>query len=324
MTVWIIFFALITIFLALDLGVFHKKNTVVSMKDSLIWTSVWVTLALLFGIAVYFIYENQLFGLNTHGSSGWDAITKYYTGYVLEESLSLDNIFVIAMIFKFFKIRPEFQHRVLFWGIIGAVFFRLVMILLGQAFIEKFEWAMYVFGGILIWSAIKMMKEEDEDSDFKESLGVRLLSKIYPIDWSIQNGHFLEKVNGKTVATPLLAALVVVEFTDILFAVDSIPAIFSITDDSFIIFSSNIFAILGLRSLYFFLSGMLDKFKYIKVALVFVLLFVGCKMIFHHQLTILREHSWISLVVILTALISGVIASIIANRKVEKKEQENQ
>ena len=239
---------------------------------------------------------------------------------MLEESLSLDNIFVIAMIFKFFKIKPEFQHRVLFWGIIGAVFFRLIMILLGQAFIEKFSWSMYVFGGILIWSAIKMMKDEDEESDFKQSIGVRLLSKIYPIDWSIQNGHFLEKVNGKSVATPLFATLIVVEFTDILFAVDSIPAIFSITKDSFIIFSSNIFAILGLRSLYFFLSGMLDKFKYIKIALVFVLLFVGCKMIFHSYLEILRDHPWISLVVILTALISGVIASIVANRKAERIE----
>ena len=193
------------------------------------------------------------------------------------------------------------------------------MILLGQAFIEKFEWSMYVFGGILIWFALKMMKDEDEESDFKQSMGVKLLSKIYPIDWSIQNGHFLEKVNGKSVATPLLAALIVVEFTDILFAVDSIPAIFSITDDSFIIFSSNIFAILGLRSLYFFLSGMLDKFKYIKIALVFVLFFVGIKMIFHHQLVFLKEHSWVSLVVILGALMCGVIASIIANKKEEKK-----
>lgn len=320
MLVWIIFFAIISIFLALDLGVFHKKNAVVTMKDSIMWTSIWVTIALLFGIAIYFIYENQLFGLNTHGATGLDAMTKYYTGYVLEESLSLDNIFVIAMIFKFFKIKPEFQHRILFWGIIGAVFFRLIMILLGQAFIEKFEWSMYVFGGILIWSALKMMKDEDEESDFKQSMGVKLLSKIYPIDWSIQNGHFLEKVNGKSVATPLLAALIVVEFTDILFAVDSIPAIFSITDDSFLIFSSNIFAILGLRSLYFFLSGMLDKFKYIKVALVFVLLFVGVKMIFHHQLVFLKEHSWVSLIVILGALICGVIASIIANKRADKKE----
>lgn len=319
MTVWIIFFCFITLFLALDLGVFHKKNSVVTMKDSLIWTSVWVTLALLFGIAIYYIYEYQMFGLNVHGMRGAEAMTKYYTGYVLEESLSLDNIFVIAMIFKFFKIRPEFQHRVLFWGIIGAVFFRLVMILLGQAFITQFSWSMYLFGAILIWSAIKMLKDEDEESDFKDSLGVRLLGKIYPIDWSIQNGNFLDRVNGKKVATPLLATLIVVEFTDILFAVDSIPAIFSITDDSFIIFSSNIFAILGLRSLYFFLSGMLDKFKYIKYALVFVLLFVGLKMIFHHQLTILRDHSWISLVVILGALITGVVVSIIANKKAEAK-----
>lgn len=318
MLVWILFFVIITIFLALDLGVFHKKDAVVTMKDSLIWTSIWVTIALLFGIGIYFIYENQLFGLNTHGSSGLDAMTKYYTGYVLEESLSLDNIFVIAMIFKYFKIKPEFQHRILFWGIIGAVVFRLVMILLGHAFIEQFEWAMYVFGGILIWSALKMMKDEDETSDFKQSIGVKLLSKIYPIDWTIQNGHFLEKVNGKNVATPLFAALIVVEFTDILFAVDSIPAIFSITDDSFLIFSSNIFAILGLRSLYFFLSGMLDKFKYIKFALVFVLLFVGLKMIFNKQLVFLKEHSWVSLVVILGALITGVIVSIIANKKAER------
>lgn len=305
--------------MALDLGVFHKKNAVVTIKESLIWTAIWVSVALLFGIAIYFIYENQLFNLNTHGINGIDAMMEYYTGYVLEESLSIDNIFVIAMVFKFFKIKPEFQHRVLFWGIIGAVFFRLTMILLGQAFIEKFSWSMYVFGGILIWSAIKMMKNEDENSDFKNTLGVRLLSKIYPIDWTIQNGHFLEKVNGKTVATSLFATLLVIEFTDILFAVDSIPAIFSITTDPFIIFSSNIFAILGLRSLYFFLSGMLDKFKYIKASLVFVLLFVGLKMIFHDYLSILSEHSWISLVIIVSALAFGVFASIIANRRVEKK-----
>jgi len=315
MIIWLSFFALISLFLALDLGVFHKKNTVVSMKESLIWTSIWVSMSLLFGIVVYCIYEYHWLDLNTHGLSGSKALVQYYTGYVLEESLSLDNIFVIAMIFQFFKIRPEFQHRVLFWGIIGAVFFRLTMILLGQAFISRFEWAMYVFGAILIWSAIQMLKKQDESSDFKQNLGVRLLGKIYPIDWSVQSGHFLKKINGKSVATPLLATLVVIEFTDILFAVDSIPAIFGVTNDSFIIFSSNIFAILGLRSLYFFLSNMLDKFKYIKVALVFVLLFIGLKMIFHHQLPILKEQSWISLLVILVALLVAVLASIISNRR---------
>lgn len=319
--IWILFFAVIAILLALDLGVFHKKDEVVSMKNSLIWTSVWVGVALLFGIAIYWIYENDLFDLNKHGISGSKALMQYYTGYVIEESLSLDNIFVIAMIFKFFKIENQFQHRILFWGIIGAVFFRLGMIVLGAAFVEKFDWAMYVFGGILIISALKMIKENDGDSeDFKKSLGVRLLSKIYPIDWSIRNGKYLTKVNGKTVATSLLAALVVVEFSDILFAIDSIPAIFSVTKEPFIVFTSNIFAILGLRNLYFFLSNMLDKFHYMKYALIGVLLFVGLKMIFHDYLHILVEKTWISLVIILGLLAGGVIVSLISNRHEAKSE----
>ena len=319
--IWILFFAVIAILLALDLGVFHKKDEVVSMKNSLIWTSVWVGVALLFGIAIYWIYENDLFDLNKHNISGSKALMQYYTGYVIEESLSLDNIFVIAMIFKFFKIENQFQHRILFWGIIGAVFFRLGMIVLGAAFVEKFDWAMYVFGGILIFSALKMIKENDGDSeDFKKSLGVRLLSKIYPIDWSIRNGKYLAKVNGKTVATSLLAALVVVEFSDILFAIDSIPAIFSVTKEPFIVFTSNIFAILGLRNLYFFLSNMLDKFHYMKYALIGVLLFVGLKMIFHDYLHILVEKTWISLVIILGLLASGVIVSLVSNRNEVKSE----
>lgn len=319
--IWILFFAVIAILLALDLGVFHKKDEVVSMKNSLIWTSVWVGVALLFGIAIYWIYENDLFDLNKHNISGSKALMQYYTGYVIEESLSLDNIFVIAMIFKFFKIENQFQHRILFWGIIGAVFFRLGMIVLGAAFVEKFDWAMYVFGGILIFSALKMIKENDGDSeDFKKSLGVRLLSKIYPIDWSIKNGKYLAKVNGKTVATSLLAALVVVEFSDILFAIDSIPAIFSVTKEPFIVFTSNIFAILGLRNLYFFLSNMLDKFHYMKYALIGVLLFVGLKMIFHDYLHILVEKTWISLVIILGLLASGVIVSLVSNRNEVKSE----
>jgi tellurite resistance protein TerC len=189
------------------------------------------------------------------------------------------------------------------------------MIVLGAAFVARFDWAMYVFGGILIFSAIKMLKESDESEDFKQSLGVRLLGKIYPIDWSINSGKYLERVNGKIVATSLFAALVVVEFSDILFAIDSIPAIFSVTKEPFIVFTSNIFAILGLRNLYFFLANMLDKFKYMKFALVFVLLFVGVKMIFHHYLEFLNENTWISLVVILGSLILGVLVSMLPNRK---------
>lgn len=317
--VWILFFAIIAILLALDLGVFHKKNETVSMKNSLIWTGIWVSLALLFGIAIYWIYENDLFELNKHGISGSRALMEYYTGYVIEESLSLDNIFVIAMIFKFFKVPSMFQHRILFWGIIGAVFFRLGMIVLGAAFIEKFDWAMYIFGGILIFSAFKMMRDSEESEDFQKSLGVRVLSKIIRIDWSINSGKYLERVNGKLVATSLLATLVVVEFSDILFAVDSIPAIFSVTKEPFIVFSSNIFAILGLRNLYFFLANMLDKFKYMKFSLIFVLLFVGIKMIFHDYLEILTEKTWISLVIIVGLLTMGVLASVMSNKKDEAK-----
>lgn len=316
--IWIIFFAIIAILLALDLGVFHKSNEAVSMKNSLIWTGIWVSLALLFGIAIYWIYENDLFEINKHGISGSRALMEYYTGYVIEESLSLDNIFVIAMIFKFFKVKNEFQHRILFWGIIGAVFFRLGMIVLGAAFVEKFDWAMYIFGGILVFSAFKMMRDSEESENFQKSLGVRLLSKIIPIDWSIQSGKYIERVNGKLVATSLLATLVVVEFSDVLFAVDSIPAIFSVTKEPFIVFSSNIFAILGLRNLYFFLANMLDKFKYMKFSLIFVLLFVGIKMIFHDYLEILTEKTWISLVIILGLLAMGVAASIMSNKKEEK------
>jgi len=314
---WVIFFIIIAILLALDLGVFHKSDEPVSMKDSLKWTAIWIGIALVFGGAIYWIYEYDLFGLDKHGLTGKKALVEYYTGYVIEESLSLDNIFVIAMIFKYFKIPPMYQHRILFWGIIGAVFFRLIMIVLGAAFVEKFDWAMYVFGGILVLSALKMLKKEDDNEDFKKSLGVRLLSKVYRIDWTIMNGKYIDVVNGKKVATSLFATLIVVEFSDILFAIDSIPAIFSVTKEPFIVFTSNIFAILGLRNLYFFLSNMIDKFKYVKFALIAVLLFVGLKMIFHHQLPILSEQTWISLVIILGLLTLGVIASLIITEKEE-------
>lgn len=313
--IWILFFILIFGLLALDLGVFHKEDKKVSMKESLAWTAVWVGLALLFGFAIYWIYDNNIMGINKHNIDPSRAMIDYYTGYVIEESLSLDNIFVIAMIFKFFQIELKYQHKILFWGIIGAVFFRLLMIALGAAFVNSFSWATYIFGGILLISAFKMIKEGEEQENFQDSFGVRILSKIYPIDWNIKNGHYFAKVNGKVVATPLLATLVVVEFSDILFAVDSIPAIFSITTDPFIVFTSNIFAILGLRNLYFFLANMLDKFKYMKYSLIFVLMFVGFKMIFHHFFKDLP--AWASLTIILTALALGIFASLTSNKNKE-------
>jgi tellurite resistance protein TerC len=305
--VYVVFILIIFGLLALDLGVFHKADKKVSMKESLAWTAVWVTLALAFGGVLYVLYDENIWGLNPlYDVPAHQAMIEYYTGYLIEESLSLDNIFVIAMIFTYFKIEQKYQHKILFWGILGAVFFRLVMILLGTAFVETFEWATYIFGGILIFSALKMLKGGEEDTDFKESFGVRLLSKIYPIDWSVQNGNYFIKKNGKRFATALFAALIVVEFSDILFAVDSIPAIFSITKDPFIVFTSNIFAILGLRNLYFFLSSMMDKFQYIKYSLVAVLLFVGIKMMLVHFYHISPV---VSLLVIVGSLLAGIFYS---------------
>ncbi len=305
--VWILFLLIVFGLLALDLGVFHKADKKVEMKESLAWTAVWVCLALIFGGVIFYLYDVNAFELNTTGISGKQAMLEYYTGYIIEESLSMDNIFVIAMIFSFFKIEQKFQHKVLFWGILGAVFFRLSMILLGTEFVDRFEWSMYIFGGILIYSAYKMFKEEEGDEDFQQSIGVRLLSKIYPIDWEIQNGKYFIKRDGMKIATGLFATLIVVEFTDVLFAVDSIPAIFSVTKDPFIVFTSNIFAILGLRNLYFFLSSMMDKFQYVKYSLIVILLFVGVKMILHTWIDISIV---ISLVVILLSLTLGVLYSL--------------
>lgn len=317
--IWVLFFVIIAGFLALDLGVFHRENERVSMKQSILWTGVWVLAASLFGIAIYWIYEYNWFDVNLHGINGSKALVQYFTGYVIEESLSLDNIFVIAIIFRFFQIEQRFQHRILFWGIIGAVFFRLIMILLGSAFVEHASWAMYVFGGILLISAYKMIREDDEVENFKNSLPIRILNRIYPIDWTVKDGTYLTQKKGRTYATTLLAALVVVEFSDILFAVDSIPAIFSVTREPFIVFTSNIFAILGLRNLYFFLANMMDKFRYMKYSLIFVLMFVGFKMIFHRYLEVLTENTWIPLVIILGALLLGILASLTTDSKKTKK-----
>lgn len=309
--VWVIFITLIFGLLALDLGIFHKKAEKVSIKESIAWTIVWVTLALSFGGMIYYLYDEQLFGLNPHNRPPAKAMFEFYTGYFIEESLSLDNIFVIALIFSYFRIEGRFQHKILFWGIIGAVFFRLVMIVLGTAFVEHFEWATYIFGAILIFSAIKMLRSDEEETDFQQSLGVRLLSKIYPIDWENRSGKYFIKKNGKRYATALFASLVVVEFSDILFAVDSIPAIFSVTKDPFIVFTSNIFAILGLRNLFFFLSGMMDKFQYIKFSLVSILLFVGLKMIFAKWIEIPPVAS---LGIILVCLATGIIYSLMKSK----------
>jgi len=309
---WILFLVLIAGFLTLDLGVFHKTNQVITLKESLLWTLVWVILALLFGAVIYFVYSENFFKIDSENISPLDVTLKYYTGFVIEKSLSLDNIFVIAMIFAYFKIPPKNQHRILFWGIIGAVIFRGIMIFLGAAIIERFSWSTYIFGGILFYSAIKMLTESHANVDYSKNTALRLLSKVYPISWELTGNKYFIIKNGKHTATILFASLVVIEFSDVVFAVDSIPAIFAVTTDPFIVFTSNIFAILGLRNLYFFLANMMDKFRYMKYSLVFVLAYVGVKMILvnHYKIP-----SLLSLIVIIGFLLIGILASLWAGKK---------
>ncbi|MCF8245782.1 MAG: TerC family protein [Saprospiraceae bacterium] len=312
MLVWIGFISLIGVFLALDLGVFNKDPHKISTKEALRWTALWVSMSLLFSIFIYYAYENNWFGIGkTIGlhSTGWDAAITYLTGYIVEQSLSLDNVFVIAVIFSYFHIPMKYQHRVLFWGIIGALFFRGLMIGAGAILVQQFDWIMYLFGLILLWTAYKMLKSDDEQIHPENNPVVLQLRKILPVTKSIRREHFFVKWKGRTIAmTPLFVALVVVETTDIMFAFDSIPAIFSITKDPFIVFTSNIFAILGLRSLYFVLASMLDKFQYVKYSLVIILTFVGIKMLVFHPLHIVLPE-WVSLAFIVLVLGSGIFFS---------------
>lgn len=306
MWVWTVFIACILVFLALDLGVFNKENHVIKTKEASIWTAIWVTVALSFSGVIYWLFSSGLVD-NPTGLSPNNAVLKYITGYLIELSLSVDNVFVIAVIFSSFKIPPIYQHRVLFWGILGAIVFRALMILFGVALITRFEWVIYVFGVFLLYTAFKMLKGEDEEFDPKKSFVFRQLKKIYPITGTIQGDEFFVKRMGIKAATPLFVALIVIELTDILFALDSIPAILAITADPFLVFSSNILAIMGLRSMYFLISRMLAKFRFINYSLVIILAFVGLKMLLSHQIHL---PEWVSLTVISVALIGGIIASL--------------
>jgi tellurite resistance protein TerC len=311
MIVWILFLAMIAGFLALDLGVFNKKAHIISYKEATKWTIVWSTLGLLFSIVIYFIYANRWIDTIPVGASPTDAAIKYITGYLIELSLSIDNIFVIAVVFKSFRIPQKYQHRVLFWGILGALVFRGLMIAFGVILINKFSWTTYIFGAFLVYTALKMAfeKEEDHSEDFdpKKSFAYRQLRRFMPITSHLDGEKFFILKRGMRIATPLLLALIVIEFTDILFALDSIPAILSITTDPFLVFTSNIFAIMGLRSMYFFIANMLDSFHYLKYSLVVILLYVGIKLILEHHFHL---PIWLSLSVIFVSLLGGIVASI--------------
>lgn len=314
MIVWILFISAVIIFLAIDLGVFNREAHVISNKEAATWTGIWVSLALLFSLVIYWIYKNGYIE-NADQLPPTEAMIKYITGYLIELSLSVDNIFVIAVIFTSFGIPQKYQHRVLFWGILGAIVFRALMILFGVLLIERFSWMIYVFGGFLIFTAIKMLVKKDQEFNPKTSFVYRNMRKFIPITSTLEGEKFIVKRKHITAFTPLFVVLVIIEFTDILFALDSIPAILAITSDPFLVFSSNIMAILGLRSMYFFLANMLGKFSYLEYSLVIILTFVGLKLMFSHYIHL---PEWVSLTVIGVSLLGGIVASLIFQKKEEQ------
>ena len=347
--------------LALDLGVFHRKAHVVRVKEALGWSAIWISLGLLFTVFIYYGYEHHWFGLGTtvdamtapvtgsdgaaYYNDGGSAAIKYLTGFVVEKSLAVDNIFVIAMVFGFLGVPAMYQHRVLFWGIVGALIMRGLMIAIGAVLIVKFSWIIYVFGGFLILTGAKMLLVSSEGGDFESNWIVRAARRMIPVTERYHGGRFVVRAGslashaaatpgaavevdrvvdrakrGALLITPLFLALMLVEFTDVIFAVDSIPAIFAITTDPFIVFTSNVFAILGLRSLYFALAGMIDRFRYLKVSLSVVLIIIGVKMMIHTYLKAwLGDHANFYMLGVIAVIIgTGVVASLATSRRSAK------
>jgi tellurite resistance protein TerC len=280
--------------LSIDLGVFHRKAHVVSMKEALSWTAAWITLALVFNLGVWHYLGEQ-------------KALEFITGYVIEYSLSVDNMFVFALLFSYFSVPALYQHKVLFWGILGALVMRAIMIFVGSALIANFTWIIYVFGAFLVFTGIRMIVKMEEEIHPERNPVVRLFKRWMPVTSDYRADRFFVRENGILMATPMFVVLLLVEFTDLIFAVDSIPAIFAVTEDPFIVYTSNVFAILGLRSLYFALSGVMDKFHYLKIGLGVVLAFVGVKMLLGHSPW--KIDTLVSLGVIVTVLATSVLAS---------------
>jgi tellurite resistance protein TerC len=345
---WAGFIACVLLLLTLDLGVFHRRAHVDSMKEALAWSAIWIALGLSFAVFVFYGYQGQWLGLGVGVDAadglvndGPTATQKYLTGYIVEKSLSVDNIFVIALMFSFFAVPAIYQRRVLFWGILGALVMRGIMIAIGTTLVARFHWVLYVFGVFLILTAIKMLALKTEHKDPDQNAVVRLVRRRFPVTARFHGEHFFVRagtrasheseqpgmpavpdpmveraVPGTVLLTPLALALAVIESTDVIFAVDSIPAIFAITADPFLVFTSNVCAILGLRSLYFVLAGMMDKFRYLKVSLALVLLLVGVKMLVASRLkALMGEHfDFYLLATVLLILVVGVAASLVADR----------
>jgi tellurite resistance protein TerC len=293
---WVGFNLFVLAMLALDLGVFHRDSHTVGFKEAVGWTVGWVSLALLFNLGVW------------HYAGSQKAV-EFLTGYLIEYSLSADNVFVFALLFSYFAVPPQYQHKVLFWGVLGALVMRLAMITIGTVLITKFSWIIYVFGAFLVLTGIKMVVKRDEAIHPERNPVVRWFKRLMPVTADYRGDRFFVMEAGRRAATPLFVVLLLVEFTDLVFAVDSIPAIFAVTRDPFIVYTSNAFAILGLRSLYFALAGVMNKFHYLKVGLGVILVFVGVKMLLSH--TAWKIDTLVSLGVVVAVLAASIVWSIL-------------
>ena len=316
---WVWFVGAVLVFLALDLGVFHRKAHAVGFREALMWTAIWFAMAMAFAL----LLAPTMIGAQW----GTDHTKLFITGYVVELSLSMDNVFVIALIFTYFRVPQEYQHRVLFWGILGALVMRGVMILSGAELIERFHWIMYVFGAFLLFTGIKMLFVGDEEVEPEKNILIRLARRVYPVTTEFEGQRFFTLLNGRRALTPLALCLIMVETTDLIFAVDSIPAIFGITTEPFIVFTSNVFAILGLRSLYFVLVGLLQHFCYLKYGLALVLVFIGFKMLIvlwgsrPEWLNFEDNHD--SVLIIVAAILGlSIVASLFASKKEPEETRE--
>jgi tellurite resistance protein TerC len=300
---WIGFNIFIVALLIVDLKVFNRNLHEISIKESLLWSCVWIAISLLFNVGVFFWY-------------GHEAALQFFTGYLIEKSLSVDNLFVFLLLFSYFKVPAKYQHEVLFWGILGALVMRGVLIVLGAALIARFHWVLYVFGFFLVVTGIKMAFQDDTKEVYPErNIVVRIFKKIFPVTTGYHEEKFFVKIDGKRYGTLLVIVLIVIETTDLIFAVDSIPAIFAITQDSFIIYTSNVFAILGLRSLYFALAGIMDLFYYLRQGLSVILMFVGVKMLL---VGIIHISIGLALGVVGGVLLLAIIASIVRAKRLKK------
>lgn len=295
---WIAFIAFVLAMLAVDLGLFHRRPHLVSIRESLIWSGVWIALALAFNAGVYF-------------TLGPAKGIEFLTGYVIEKSLSLDNVFVFVLLFQYFRIPALYQHKVLFWGVLGALLMRAVFLAAGVALIQAFHPVLYVFGALLVLSGIKMLLHHGQSSDPSMSWAWRLLKRVIPVTAEHAEGRFFTRIDGVRHATPLFAALVMVEISDLIFAIDSIPAVLAITSDPYIVWTSNVFAILGLRSLYFAIGGLMQYFTLLHYGLSAILVFVGCKMLLADWYPIPIQ---VSLCAILAILAASVAASLVSRR----------